>query len=156
MNMHKIDTALSRYLKHICRVPQNARNRIMHLICDTPTYINTIRNKYKFPATDAYTKYKEEICEKMQAIETPAITQQMWKECLQTDRHIITRHAIHGYHHHIRTRQTFHIADNQCTCRLCGQHATQYHILNCTQRTLALRRNDLILLIIILTLLSLH
>lgn len=143
-NMHNIDKALARYLKHICRVHENARNRIMYLICDTPTYINTLRRKYNLSATHSYTKYSEDLCEKMQDInpeifETPALTQQMWKDCLQTDRHIITRHAVHGYHHHICTRQTFHNADEHCTCKLCGQHATQYHLLQCTRKTLTLR-----------------
>ena len=142
-NMEKIDTALARYLKHICRVPKCARNRILYLICDTPTYTNFIKHKYKLSATDAYTKYTQRLNEKMQDINveiflTPAMTQQMWKDCLQTTRHAITRHAVHGFHHHICTRQTYHQADQQCTCRLCGQHATQYHLLHCTHRTLSL------------------
>ena len=140
----KIDTALSRYLKHICRVSKYARNRVLYIICDTPTYTNILRNKHNLSATKAYEKYTQELCGKMQMVdpelfETPAMTQQMWKDCLQTDRHVITRHAVHGFHHHICTRKDLHQADEQCTCRLCGQTANQYHILKCINRTLPLR-----------------
>ena len=123
---------------------EETRNRIILLICDTPTYVNTLRQKYDLPITDAYTKYTQELSEKMQSINpelltTPAMTQNRWKECMQTDRHIVTRHAAHGFHHLICTRNTFHEADLQCTCKICGQNATQYHILNCAQRVHPLR-----------------
>ena len=107
-NMNKLDTGLSRFLKHICRVSKHTLNRIMYVICDTPTYTNFIKNKYGLSATDQYTKYTQELFQKMNNIDeelfdTPAMTQQMWKDCMQTNRHVITRHAAHGFHHHICT-----------------------------------------------------
>ena len=41
-NMKRLDTGLTRYLKHICRVSKHTKNRIMYLICDTPSYTNFI------------------------------------------------------------------------------------------------------------------
>ena len=78
-NMNKLDTGLSRFLKHICRVSKQTLNRIMYVICDTPTYTNFIKNKYGLSATDQYTKYTQELFQKMNDIDeelfdTPAMT----------------------------------------------------------------------------------
>ena len=119
------------------------RNRVILLICDTPTYTNILRAKYDLPRTDAYQEYIRELNEKHvdpELYDVPAMNQNRWKECKLTERHIITRHAAHGFHHHICTRNGYHEADAQCICQMCGQHASQYHILNCPLRTLPLRR----------------
>jgi hypothetical protein len=140
----KIDTCLTTYLKHICRVSKCTRNRVVLMICDTPTYINVLKHKYDLQMTDAYTQYIEGLNEKLLNVDpelfhVPAMVQNRWKECMQTDRHIVTRHAAHGFHHHICARTDYHEADEQCRCQMCGQHAPQYHILHCPLRTQPLR-----------------
>ena len=142
-HMNKLNTGLSRFLKHICRVSKCTKNRIIHLICDTSTYTNFVKQKNGLSVTDEYAEYTREILQKMNDVDeelfyTPVMTQQMWKDCMQTNRHIVTRHAAHGFHRHIYTRQTLHYANKQCTWRLCGQ---QYHTLKRANNTLSLTQH---------------
>lgn len=143
-NLHRVDFILFTFLKIICTVSSNSRNRLLLLICDTPTLINVLIKKYNLPETEPYKQYLQNLTEKLSQVEgdffeTPAMTQERWKEPLNENRHIITRHAMHGFHHKICGNKTFHTANDTCTCILCGLKANQYHLLTCTANTTPLR-----------------
>ena len=71
--------------------------------------------------------------------ETPAIMQNTWKAALNSERHVITRHAMHSIHHKICKNHAFHSAATECICRMCNVHASQYHILSCKNNMQPLR-----------------
>lgn len=121
------------------RVPLNATNRLLLLICDTPRLINVLIRKYNLPETDAFKQYITNVTEKLNQVDreflqTPAVTQNKWKDALNEDRHN-DRHRVHGLHHKICDNKVFHAANDICTRTLCGRRASQYHILNCTMNT---------------------
>jgi len=126
-------------------VSRNSKNRLLLLICDTPTPVNTLKRKYKLQDTDAYHTYIQTLAGKMAEVQgeffgTPAMTQNNWKEALCDERHIVTRHAMHGFHHKICTNKDFHHAEPACACVLCGETASQYHLLQSTHNNQALRQ----------------
>lgn len=136
-NLQNIDRILSEYLKRVCQVSTYTKNRIILTICDTPTLANKIKAKYQLEATIEYQKYLKRHCEKMDNIDrdlflSPAMTQSKWKNSMQENRHVVTRHAAHGYHHLIcQNNKEYHMAEDACICKLCNLPARQYHLLNC-------------------------
>jgi len=138
-NLHRIDFLLFTFLKHICGVARSSRNRLILLICDTPTLVNALKQRHNLPSTEAFTSYIDTLTAKMQSIpcefyDTPAMTQQKWRSAMNNDRHVVTRHAMHGFHFKLCTNRAFHEATDECECSLCGGHASQYHLLQCSSR----------------------
>ena len=55
------------------------------------------RKEFALSTTVEYTKEMNNIDEEL--FETPVMTQQMWKDCMETNRRIIALHAAHGFHY---------------------------------------------------------
>lgn len=143
-NLQRIDYSFLTFLKYVCGLPINSKNRLTLLICDTPTFVTTLKMKYNLDHTESYTAYLASLNDKIKEVPeefflTPAMTQNRWKEAMNEERHVVTRHAIHGFHHKICTNKTFHHAQDTCRCVLCGQPASQYHILYCSLNKSPLR-----------------
>ena len=51
-------------------------------------------------------------------------------------RHLVTRMAVHGFHHKIclRLTKSFHEPGPDCVCELCDMPCARYHALECKNR----------------------
>jgi hypothetical protein len=65
---------------------------------------------------------------------TEAMTNREWTNANYELRHLTTLIVVHGFHHKICKRRSFHSPDKNCVCRLCDR----YHILSCKSRTQSL------------------
>jgi len=72
--LQDIDKALTGFLKKVCRLARNSKNRIVLTICDTPSFVNAIKKKYNLPDTPSYETYVSILCEKMQGIDSDLFT----------------------------------------------------------------------------------
>ncbi|PSN32914.1 hypothetical protein C0J52_20829 [Blattella germanica] len=50
---------------------------------------------------------------------TDAMLNKDWMRAKYDLRHVVTRFAIHGFHHRICTKRSFHQACQDCICVLC-------------------------------------
>ena len=49
-------------------------------------------------------------------------------------RHLVTRMAVHGFHHKICATKYFHKPGPDCACELCDTPCARYHVLECKNR----------------------
>ena len=65
---------------------------------------------------------------------TDAMVNREWTQEKYDLRHVMTRFAIHGFHHRVCSRKPFHQANKECICVLCDI----YHVMECKRRTVSL------------------
>ena len=64
-----------------------------------------------------------------------------WTKAGYALRHLMTRFAVHGFHHRICNRDTYHEPDESCVCKLCERNGCdRYHVMTCKQRTVSLTK----------------
>jgi hypothetical protein len=134
--LHQLDKIKARYLKLAMGVSMTSRNRHAYLLCETNTFVEDLQARFNLPRTAAYESFIVAQEQKMAEIDpefllTPAMTDPSWKACLRPNRHVVTRHAGHGFHHLICNDASFHSATENCICRLCRGSCPQYHLLTC-------------------------
>jgi hypothetical protein len=141
--LHLLDKVKPTFLKRVLGVSRYSRNRIVYLVCGTPTLVEDLKTTFRLETTPAYERFLLEQEQKFteihpQLFDTPAMTTDAWKQTNRVTRHSVTRHAMHGYHHLICYNTTYHTADDDCICRLCGEECSQYHLLNCRMNSQSL------------------
>jgi hypothetical protein len=62
---------------------------------------------------------------------TDAMDNMKWTQEEYDLRHVMTRFAIHGFHHCICSSKTFHQANQECICVLCSEQCDIYHVMEC-------------------------
>lgn len=74
----------------------------------------------------------------------PAFTSRCWRSANQTNRHVLTRFTVHGFHHFICRNTSYHTISPLCECKLCGStDLDRYHLSTCVQEWQAyIRRNS--------------
>jgi hypothetical protein len=72
---------------------------------------------------------------------TDAMVNREWTQEENDLRHVMTRFAIHGFHHRICSRKTFHQANQaRCICVLCSEQCSINHVIECKRRTVSLNQ----------------
>ena len=59
------------------------------------------------------------------------------REWTQEEYDLMTRFAIHGFHHRVCSRTTFHLANHEYICLLCSEQCDIYHVMECKRRTVS-------------------
>ena len=127
------------YLKRLLGLHSSAKNRTAYLLANTPLFTEELLKQYKLPCTDAYSANIRDWEIKLTEIEadflwTPAIENDRWKGANRTNRHLITRHAAHGFHHKLCRTAGHHEPIEDCLCAKCGALCERYHALKCPER----------------------
>ncbi|KAJ4430781.1 hypothetical protein ANN_19372 [Periplaneta americana] len=65
---------------------------------------------------------------------TNSMLERNWTKENREQRHVLTRLAIHGFHHKICSDKTYHNPSDSCVCELCSQRCDRYHITVCHNR----------------------
>ena len=125
-------------------LPANASNTMVNALCGVGPLSLEIAYRLHLPHTDNLQKLQNIFQQKLDDIplaffQTPAMCQNQWKQAINENRHVVTRHAVHGYHHRICSKTFFHQATLDCVCKLCGTAGIgKYHILNCSANNISL------------------
>jgi hypothetical protein len=145
-NLVALDKVKTCFLKRMLGVHHTARNRLVYAAVDCPTFIQTLQESFSLERTAAFDDFMNIRYQKRMQIDpmfylTPAVVNTEWKHFLQKSRHIVTRHAMHGFHHLLCVRATFHHADiDHCRCKFCDQSCDQYHFIQCASRPFTLTK----------------
>ena len=132
----RLDRVKPAYLKRVMGLHQNSKNRLVYLLAGTPLFIEDVKKRFSLPFTPAYEQFIHEYEMKMCDInpdffKTGAMQDDTWKGTHRTNRHIVTRYAIHGFHHNLCRTAGFHEPNTQCRCSNCGLHCGRYHANEC-------------------------
>lgn len=137
-NFQELDKIKAAYLKRVLKVHRLSPNRLVYLIAGTPLFIEDLQRRYNLPRTRAFQEYLEEWEGKLAEVhplffQTQAMTSDAWKRANNDKRHLVTRFAVHGFHHEICTRDGFHEISPECLCKLCHTQCDHYHLMQCTR-----------------------
>jgi hypothetical protein len=135
-NLEALDRVKPAYLKRVLRLHTSTRNRYTYLLCETPLFVEQIRKQFALPETPAYLDFITQYENKMAEVDptfytTGAMINTNWKGTGRKNRHIMTRFAIHGFHHLICQTNTYHEPCNTCICKYCDNLCTKYHGNEC-------------------------
>jgi hypothetical protein len=138
------DTVKANFLKRVLGVAPKTRNRIVFLICQRTTGAEGVQRRLGLESNPVFERYMDTMFEKLEDVdrtffEAPLALAMNHMSHLDENRHVFTRHAAHGYHADLCTRNDFHYADENCVCGLCGRECPQYHLMECTQNTRSIR-----------------
>ena len=136
-DLKKIEQVKARFLKRALRVGLTAPSRLVYELAKETFYIEDLR--LTLPYTRAFDKCRAERTKKQREIDrefyaTDAMIYRNWTRENQEQRHIITRTAIHGFHHKICIIERFHEPGEACVCKLCNQTCDRYHIVKCNKK----------------------
>ena len=114
--------------------------RLMYLLARETFLIEDLRTNMILPRTNASEQLLTTLSEKREAIPeefygTGAMIDRQWTKESYELRHVITRLAVHGFHHHICKTTAYHEPNDFCECSLCGNKCERYHIELCSKRT---------------------
>lgn len=145
-NLSEIEKVKSTFLKKILCISKFSRSRLAYALANESFFIEDLRLQLLLPATAAYNALLSELETKRLSIEsdfyvTDAMTTQDWKRGNYELKHIMTRFAVHGFHHKICSNKKYHTPDlHLCICELCKRQCDKYHVMYCEQRVESLTK----------------
>lgn len=128
------------YLKRILCVSKFTASRLVYELASECFLIEVLRSRLLLPSTAASDQLLRQRIEKRESIwpefyATDAMLDKEWTHANFELRHLVTRLAVHGFHHKICCKKTFHVPNQECVCKLCNGTCDRYHIVICTKRT---------------------
>jgi hypothetical protein len=140
------ENLMTRYFKKVLGVSKFSRSSYLYLLIgDEEPFVTKIKNTFNLVYTTAYRQFLDHLQRKKERefnndiYQTPAMLSDNWKQPLFKHRHVQTRYAMHGFHHLICNDRTFHVAGENCQCKICGEkQIPQYHLLHCKRRVKSL------------------
>ncbi|KAJ4449792.1 hypothetical protein ANN_01196 [Periplaneta americana] len=137
-DMGKIERVNSSFMKRVLGVGRTTLSRLTYELMKERFFIEDIRTQLCMPNTPAYEKALEVLRGKKNAIWsefyiTDAMTTRDWANTNYELRHIVTRYAVHGFHHKICTTKRYHEPNDECVCELCQKPCGRYHVENCRE-----------------------
>lgn len=139
-NLETLEGVKATYLKKAMGVSKYTRSRFVYLLARETFLTEDLRTNMMLPKTNASERLLSTLREKREAtpIEfyaTGAMIDREWTKENFELRHVITRLAVHGFHHLICKTRTYHDPSDSCVCTLCSKKCERYHIELCAKRT---------------------
>lgn len=142
-NLATMERVKATYIKRAIGVSKYTRSRLAYLLARETFLIEDIRILFSLPSTQAIEKQLKELEKKREEIPqefygTGAMIDRTWTATSFDIRHVVTRLAVHGFHHKICNNSVFHEPNERCKCKLCGRTCERYHIEICNKRELSI------------------
>ena len=94
-----------------------------HLLVQTPA-VREVLQERRLKERDVWDEFYS----------TDAMVYRDWTRANYELRHIVTRFAVHGFHHRLCVNKRFHEPNPECVCELCGNKCDRYHAQSCVRR----------------------
>ena len=139
-SLKEIDRVKTTFIKRLLCIHKSASSTLALKVVSEPTFIEELLNERNPPdfqnqTLQQYRQYRldrENNFEAEQYVRGLGFVFSVWKKHQQSNRHVITRTTVHGFHHKLCTTKTFHSPTLTCICYLCSSSAAdRYHILEC-------------------------
>ena len=110
---------------------------MVYLLARETFLIEDLRTSMILPRTNASEQLLTTLRERREATPeefygTGAMIDRQWTRENCELRHVITRLAVHGFHHRICKTTAYHEPNDLCECSLCGNKCERYHIIKRT------------------------
>ena len=143
--LQELESMKPRFLKRVLGISKYALSRYAYVLARETFLVEDLRLQMLLPSTTAYEGLIRELQMKRETISesfytTDAMANTEWMQPEYQLRHIVTRFAVHGFHHRICTRKTYHQAGDECVCILCSGKCDTYHAMQCRKRTVSLKQ----------------
>jgi hypothetical protein len=136
-----LDGAWFGFYKRVLGLHQSTRNRLIILLVEAPTLVESLVRRGVVPSTPAYEEYRRALEEKVSDVDegflrSPAMHQTTWRGPQQAKRHLVTRGSVHGFHHKLCSKSSVVKAcwrmDRDCICKYCQSScASLTHVFDC-------------------------
>ena len=138
-NLEDIERVKATFLKRALCLSKTTPFRLVYVLARQSFYIEDLRHQLLLPSTEAYNLLIREREEKAREIwpdfyATDAMLYRDWTRAGYDLRHIVTRMAVHGFHHLLCKTETYHQPTDQCVCMLRERACDRYHVLVCVKR----------------------
>lgn len=132
-----IDQIKATFVKKLIGVHISASSTLALKIAEIGSFTEDLKTKYRFDP-DVIQEYETMRVAKTNELlqnrflEGPAFLCKVWKMSNQSNRHLLTRCTVHGFHHFLCSKTRCYVPEATCICINCGQRASErYHILSC-------------------------
>ena len=145
-NLAAIERVKAKFLKRVLSVSKYTPSRLVYVLTRETFFIEDLRHQVLLPSTQALQNLIKELQNKREEIwptfySTDAMMNNEWTKAGYALRHLMTRFAVHGFHHRICNRDNYHEPDESCVCKLCERNGCdRYHVMTCKQRTVSLAK----------------
>lgn len=138
-SLRLLETVKSTYLKKAAGLSKFAPSRAVYELTREPFLIEELRLTLYLPTTASYNIVLNELQRKKEDLwidfyTTDAMTSEDWKQPNYELRHLVTRLAVHGFHHRLCETKAFHDPGPECVCERCGMACERYHVFKCKNR----------------------
>lgn len=138
-HLERLESVKAAFLKRVLCLYKKSKSRYVYLLTGSEFFVTELKERFNLPDTDAYKEFKSIRQQKANEIDpefynTGAMNDRAWTLPEQKDRHVVTRFAVHGFHHFLCTNKEFHDVSDKCLCNLCGKECTTYHVIHCTSQ----------------------
>ena len=128
------------YLKKILCISKYTPSRYAYVLAKETFFLEDLKLTFLLPETRASKDALQERLNKQEEIEenfynTDAMVVRDWTLPDYELRHVVTRYAVHGFHHRICKTKSFHTPCDKCKCSECGKVCGKYHIMECKRTT---------------------
>lgn len=144
-NLADMERVKASYMKRVMCLSKHAPSRLTYILAREPYLIEELRYRLLLPSTDAYERLHQELNAKREEIWpdffcTDAMIFTEWMRPNYDLRHLMTRFAVHGFHHKVCVIDKYHHPDEHCMCKLCGRQCGRYHAMDCDKRPSSLTK----------------
>lgn len=141
-NLSVLERVKALYIKRAIGVSKTTRSRLVYLLARETFLIEDLRT-LPLQNTVAYENLLKSLERKREEIPleffgTGAMIDRTWTAANFEMRHVLTRMAVHGFHHMICNNTVFHEPSETCVCKLCEQRCERYHLELCNKRELSI------------------
>lgn len=135
-HLSSLDRTKMAFLKRALRIHSSSRNRLVLLLTDGSLFTEDLKRQFKLPVTAAFEAHIQSWESKLSEVDpqffmTGAMKNNIWKGPGRTNRHVVTRYAVNGFHLKLCTSEGHHQASEECVCSRCGQQCLTYHASIC-------------------------
>ena len=132
----QLDRAKFSFFKKVLGVHRSASNRKVMILAEIDSLCEDLAKSGLVPRTEVFVTYLSNLESRLSELdpiffESPAVIHDHWKEACYQRRHVVTRFAIHGFHHFLCIDRESHEGADYCICRFCGGGLDLLHGLAC-------------------------
>ncbi|KAJ4443564.1 hypothetical protein ANN_05237 [Periplaneta americana] len=141
--LQELESLKPKYLERVLGVSKFSLSRYAYVLARETFSVEDLRLRMLLPSAPACEELLRELRMKRDSISesfynTDAMVNKEWMRAEYELRHVVTRFAIHGFHHRNCTRKSFHQACHECICVLYSEQCDTYDALYCNKRSVSL------------------
>jgi len=111
-DLRTLEGVKAHFLKRLLSVSRKTKNRLVYILSGASSFVTDLKETFNLEPTASYALFLEELEDKLSSVDpeiynTPAMQNDNWKTANWSTRHVLKRHAVHGYHNLLRKRRQF-------------------------------------------------